>query len=183
MLAHGKLVEQGRFAHSAEAQGPGRPPPVAIPGFGDSLDDPDLLPFLRLLSPALAQPLHRPAAGLVTLVAGMMTCSPTLGWFLSPPPSPGWRSPPRHLQLHDPCGGDFFSIVRTASRWGERVVSHDATFRVLTRLRVWFWQSSPLSPAPHAGFRQADLLKSSGGRHRCHGSRLSASSPPLGRRC
>ena len=33
----------------------------------------------------------------------------------------------------------FFSIIRTASRWGDRVVSHDATFRVLTRLRVLFW--------------------------------------------
>ncbi|MGL5326763.1 MAG: hypothetical protein ACRC91_18910, partial [Aeromonas sp.] len=46
---------------------------------------------------------------------------------------------------------------RTAGRWGERVVSHDATFRVLTRLRVWFWQKlSPLSTGTLAGFRQAD---------------------------
>lgn len=59
-----------------------------------------------------------------------------------------------------PAGGvRFFSIIRTAGRWGERVVSHDATFRVLTRLRVWFWQKlSPLSTGTLAGFRQADLL-------------------------
>lgn len=59
-----------------------------------------------------------------------------------------------------PAGGvRFFSIIRTAGRWGDRVVSHDATFRVLTRLRVWFWQRlAPLSSAALGRFRQADLL-------------------------
>ena len=59
-----------------------------------------------------------------------------------------------HFNYMTPAGGvRFFSIVRTAGRWGERVVSHDATFRVLTRLRVWFWQKlSPLSTGTLAGF-------------------------------
>ncbi|NPA93145.1 MAG: hypothetical protein GXO56_05650, partial [Chloroflexi bacterium] len=48
--------------------------------------------------------------------------------------------------LHPPLGDlnvaivgvRFFGIARGAFRYGERLVSHDTTFRVLTRLRVWF---------------------------------------------
>lgn len=70
------------------------------------------------------------------------------GWFLSAAAVAGMTVATTHaFNYMTPAGGvRFFSIVRTAGRWGERVVSHDATFRVLTRLRVWFWQKlSPLS--------------------------------------
>ena len=65
-----------------------------------------------------------------------------------------------------PAGGvRFFSIVRTASRWGERVVSHDATFRVLTRLRVWFWDRlSPLSSGSPGRFSPGGSAQPPGGR-------------------
>ena len=43
----------------------------------------------------------------------------------------------------------FLSIVRTAGRWGDRVVSHDATFRLLASMRVRFWER--LAPLPAAG--------------------------------
>ncbi|MFM4962306.1 heme ABC transporter ATP-binding protein/permease CydC [Aeromonas bivalvium] len=120
----------------------------------------DLLPFLRLyrqhwLSLSLGLLL-----ALVTLVAGMGLLSLS-GWFLSAAAVAGMAVATRDtFNYMTPAGGvRFFSIVRTAGRWGERVVSHDATFRVLTRLRVWFWQKlSPLSTGALAGFRQADLL-------------------------
>lgn len=120
----------------------------------------DLLPFLRLyrqhwLSLSLGLLL-----ALVTLVAGMGLLSLS-GWFLSAAAVAGMAVASRDtFNYMTPAGGvRFFSIVRTAGRWGERVVSHDATFRVLTRLRVWFWQKlSPLSTCALAGFRQADLL-------------------------
>ncbi|MGY3869077.1 heme ABC transporter ATP-binding protein/permease CydC [Aeromonas crassostreae] len=120
----------------------------------------DLLPFLRLyrqhwLSLSLGLLL-----ALVTLVAGMGLLSLS-GWFLSAAAVAGMAVASRDtFNYMTPAGGvRFFSIVRTAGRWGERVVSHDATFRVLTRLRVWFWQKlSPLSTGALAGFRQADLL-------------------------
>jgi ATP-binding cassette, subfamily C, bacterial CydC len=120
----------------------------------------DLLPFLRLyrqhwLSLSLGLLL-----AFVTLVAGMGLLSLS-GWFLSAAAVAGLAVSSRDtFNYMTPAGGvRFFSIVRTASRWGERVVSHDATFRVLTRLRVWFWQKlSPLSTGTLAGFRQADLL-------------------------
>ncbi|PJG59958.1 heme ABC transporter ATP-binding protein/permease CydC [Aeromonas cavernicola] len=120
----------------------------------------DLLPFLRLyrqhwLSLSLGLLL-----ALVTLIAGMGLLSLS-GWFLSAAAVAGMAVASRDtFNYMTPAGGvRFFSILRTAGRWGERVVSHDATFRVLTRLRVWFWQTlSPLSTATLAGFRQADLL-------------------------
>lgn len=120
----------------------------------------DLLPFLRLyrqhwLSLSLGLLL-----ALVTLVAGMGLLSLS-GWFLSAAAVAGMAVASRDtFNYMTPAGGvRFFSIIRTAGRWGERVVSHDATFRVLTRLRVWFWQKlSPLSTGALAGFRQADLL-------------------------
>ena len=120
----------------------------------------DLLPFLRLyrqhwLSLSLGLLL-----ALVTLIAGMGLLSLS-GWFLSAAAVAGMAVASRDsFNYMTPAGGvRFFSIIRTAGRWGERVVSHDATFRVLTRLRVWFWQKlSPLSTGTLAGFRQADLL-------------------------
>ena len=45
-------------------------------------------------------------------------------------------------------GVRIFGIVRGAWRYAERIVSHEASFRLLSRLRVWFYQSlEPLAPA------------------------------------
>jgi ATP-binding cassette subfamily C protein CydC len=45
-------------------------------------------------------------------------------------------------------GVRFFGIVRGAWRYAERVVSHEVSFRLLARLRVWFYQAlEPLAPA------------------------------------
>lgn len=48
---------------------------------------------------------------------------------------------------------------RTAGRWGERVVSHNATFKLLTDLRIFFFQKlAPLIPGKVSNLRDADLL-------------------------
>ncbi|MFC5705105.1 heme ABC transporter ATP-binding protein/permease CydC [Aeromonas eucrenophila] len=120
----------------------------------------DLLPFLRLYRQHWLSLSIGLLLAFVTLVAGMGLLSLS-GWFLSAAAVAGLAAATRDtFNYMTPAGGvRFFSIIRTASRWGERVVSHDATFRVLTRLRVWFWQKlSPLSTGTLAGFRQADLL-------------------------
>lgn len=52
-----------------------------------------------------------------------------------------------------------FAIVRTGGRYAERVVSHEATFRLLTGLRTWFYERiEPLAPAGLQGFRSGDLF-------------------------
>ncbi len=56
-------------------------------------------------------------------------------------------------------GVRFFGIARGVFRYLERTVSHDVTFRLLTRLRVWFFQAlEPLAPARLVQVRSGDLL-------------------------
>ena len=56
-------------------------------------------------------------------------------------------------------GVRFFGIARAAFRYAERLISHDVTFRVLARLRVWLYrQLEPLFPALLATHRTGDLL-------------------------
>jgi ATP-binding cassette subfamily C protein CydC len=51
------------------------------------------------------------------------------------------------------------AITRTAGRYGERLLTHDATLRVLSDLRLWFYQQvEPLVPARLAGYKSGDLL-------------------------
>ena len=38
------------------------------------------------------------------------------------------------------AGIRFFAVVRTGGRYGERIYSHEATFRILARLRAWFFE-------------------------------------------
>ena len=56
-------------------------------------------------------------------------------------------------------GVRFFAVMRAAFRYVERYVGHLATFRNLTRLRVWFYDSiEPLAPARLVDRRRGDLL-------------------------
>jgi ATP-binding cassette subfamily C protein CydC len=51
------------------------------------------------------------------------------------------------------------AIFRTAGRYAERLVTHEATLRLLATLRVWFYQHlEPLAPAVLEGYRSGDLL-------------------------
>jgi ATP-binding cassette, subfamily C, bacterial CydC len=50
------------------------------------------------------------------------------------------------------------AIIRTIGRYTERLVTHEATFRLLARLRVWFYvRIEPLAPARLERVRGADL--------------------------
>jgi ATP-binding cassette subfamily C protein CydC len=53
----------------------------------------------------------------------------------------------------------FFAIGRAALRYAERYVTHLATFRILTRLRVWFYTAiEPLAPARFQAYHSGDLF-------------------------
>lgn len=120
----------------------------------------DLLPYLSLyrrhwllLSLGLLLTLFTLLAGI-----GLLSLS---GWFLAAAAVAGMTLGGRQeFNYLLPAGAvRFLSIVRTASRWGDRVVSHDATFRLLTRLRIQFWEKlAPLPAASLQRFRQGDLL-------------------------
>ena len=56
-------------------------------------------------------------------------------------------------------GVRFFGITRGIFRYLERLISHETTFRLLARFRVWFYQAlEPLVPAKLMQHRSADLL-------------------------
>jgi len=56
-------------------------------------------------------------------------------------------------------GVRFFGITRGVGRYFERLVSHNLTFKILTNLRVWFFESLvPLAPARTLKYRAGDLL-------------------------
>jgi ATP-binding cassette subfamily C protein CydCD len=56
-------------------------------------------------------------------------------------------------------GVRFFGIARGLFRYLERYLSHQVTFRLLARLRVWFYRSlEPLAPARLMTYHTGDLL-------------------------
>jgi ATP-binding cassette subfamily C protein CydCD len=56
-------------------------------------------------------------------------------------------------------GVRFFGISRGLFRYLERLVSHSVTFRLLARLRVWFYEKlEPLAPARLMEYKSGDLL-------------------------
>jgi ATP-binding cassette subfamily C protein CydC len=53
----------------------------------------------------------------------------------------------------------FFGLARPVLRYGERLASHDVTFRMLRQIRRWFYDALvPLAPARLMAFRSGDLL-------------------------
>jgi ATP-binding cassette, subfamily C, bacterial CydC len=95
---------------------------------------------------------------IVTLLAsiGLLTLS---GWFLSASAVAGFAGLYSFNYMLPAAGVRGTAITRTAGRYFERLVSHDATFRVLQHLRIFtFSKLLPLSPAGLARFRQGELL-------------------------
>jgi len=53
----------------------------------------------------------------------------------------------------------LLAFIRILSRYGDRVVNHDTTFKILRTLRVWFYETLiPLAPAHLLSHRSGDLL-------------------------
>ncbi|NTW55836.1 MAG: thiol reductant ABC exporter subunit CydC [Chlorobiaceae bacterium] len=57
-------------------------------------------------------------------------------------------------------GVRVFGTARGVLRYAERLVSHSTTFRILAKLRLWFFDAiEPLAPARLLHFRSGDLLQ------------------------
>lgn len=116
----------------------------------------DLRRLIALFAPYRGWMLAGAAVALATLLANvaLMTVS---GWFIA------------QMALVGLAGAtmDYFTpaafiramaITRTGGRYVERLVTHEATFRLLQQLRVWFYQRlEPLAPARLQTMRAADL--------------------------
>lgn len=117
-----------------------------------------LMPFLRLFR---RHP-WRLGLGIILAIAtllasiGLLTLS---GWFLAASSVAGVAGLYSFNYMLPAAGVRGAAITRTASRYFERLVSHDATFRVLQHLRVFtFSKLIALSPEQLSRFRQGELL-------------------------
>lgn len=120
----------------------------------------ELLPFIRLLWPHRLFVFWGVAAGLLTLLAsiGLLAVS---SWFLSASALAGLSlAVARNFDIHSPSAAvRGFAVLRTAARYAERVISHEATLRLLASLRVWFYRLiEPRAPANLLARRSGDLL-------------------------
>ena len=120
----------------------------------------DLAPFVRLFRPQWGRMALGTLLGLVTIIAGVGLLSLS-GWFISAAAFAGLSSASAHLFnfFYPSIGVRIFAFARTLARYGDRIVSHDATFRILENLRVWFYDRiEPLGPGTLGGFRSGDVL-------------------------
>lgn len=110
--------------------------------------------------------LHRPYLGwlllglLLALLATLANVAlmATSGWFIASMAIAGIAG--TQINYFMPSAGiRGFSILRIISRYGERLVTHEATFRVVKGVRVWFYERiEPLAPARLQGLHSGDLL-------------------------
>jgi len=117
-----------------------------------------LLPYLALYRRHAGRMTLGVILAIVTLLAsiGLLSLS---GWFLAAASLAGSAGLYTFNYMLPAAGVRGAAIARTAGRYAERLVSHDATFRVLAHLRVYtFKKILPLSPGGLARFRQAELL-------------------------
>lgn len=117
-----------------------------------------LRPFLQLYRRHSWRLLLGVLLAIATLLAstGLLTLS---GWFLAASSLAGSAGIYSFNYMLPAAGVRGAAIIRTVARYFERLVSHDATFRVLQHLRVFtFSRLLPLSPAGLTRLRQGDLL-------------------------
>ena len=106
-----------------------------------------LLPFLALYRRHWFMLLLGILLAILTLLAsiGLLTLS---GWFLAGTSLAGFVGIYSFNYMLPAAGVRGAAIFRTAGRYFERLVSHDATFRVLSHLRVFTalsWGDRPFS--------------------------------------
>ncbi|HHC74203.1 MAG TPA: thiol reductant ABC exporter subunit CydC, partial [Thiothrix sp.] len=98
----------------------------------------DLLRLFKLFKPYLGVMLLGVLLALITVVANVALLA-IAGWFITMMAIAGAAG----------VSTDYFTpgalirasaIARTAGRYGERIVTHEATFRLLAELRVWFYE-------------------------------------------
>src|SRR5690606_20728150 len=114
-----------------------------------------LLTFLPLFRP------HRWVLALalllsfITLAAGVSLLG-TSGWFIT---ATALTTAGLGFNIFVPSAMvRGFSFIRILARYGERLVGHNATLKLLSDLRGWlFGQLFPRLPLPGRSLRQADL--------------------------
>ncbi|MDT7951353.1 MAG: thiol reductant ABC exporter subunit CydC [Acetobacteraceae bacterium] len=117
----------------------------------------DLAHLLALCRPQARWMAAGIALNVVVILAnvGLLALS---GWFIASMALAGLGALP--FEYFAPAAAiRGLAILRTVSRYLERLVTHEATFRLLATLRVWFYgRIEPLAPAGLQLYRGGDLL-------------------------
>ena len=124
---------------------------------GDQREPGPKAPLLRTLG--LARPAKRQLALSILLgacaVAAAIGLMGTSAWLISR----AAEHPTETVLTLAICAVEFFGLSRGLARYGERLVGHDAAFRVLGDLRVSIFERlERLAPAGLPAFRRGDLL-------------------------
>ena len=130
------------------------PTPSDAPKFNINSNPRPLRRLLALAAPFWREMLLSTLLGFLTVAAsvGLMAAS---AWIIA---KAALQPSIAELQVAI-VGVRFFGIARGVFRYLERLVSHDTTFKLLTRLRVWFYAAlEPLAPARLMQYRSGDLL-------------------------
>ncbi|MCF6202496.1 MAG: thiol reductant ABC exporter subunit CydC [Methylococcaceae bacterium] len=122
----------------------------------------DLLFFLKLFTPYRTWLILGVFLALLTSLASisLLTLS---GWFITSSAIAGLLAPDGvaiAFNFMQPAAEiRALAITRTFGRYAERIVTHEATFRVLAEIRCWFFAKLiPLSPGRLSMQRSAELL-------------------------
>jgi ATP-binding cassette subfamily C protein CydC len=121
----------------------------------------DIIRLIRLFSGQKGWMLAGLAIACLTILANfwLMTLS---GWFLASTGIVGLSSfaVQNQFNFFTPAASvRFFATLRVGSRYAERLVTHEATFHLLAKLRTWFFaRLVPLAPAGLKDQRSGDLL-------------------------
>ncbi|APZ42486.1 thiol reductant ABC exporter subunit CydC [Acidihalobacter ferrooxydans] len=117
----------------------------------------DLLRLLGLFRPYAGWIVAGTALSIIVMLAniGLLALS---GWFIAAMALSGLGN--QMINYFTPAAGiRGLAILRFSGRYIERLVTHEATFRLLSQLRVWFYDHlEPLAPARLQYYRGGDLL-------------------------
>jgi len=117
----------------------------------------DLWRLLRLFRPYAGWIALGILLSLATLIANV-TLMAVSGWFIASMAIAGATG--ASMNYFTPAAIiRACAIVRTGGRYAERLVTHEATLRLLAGLRVWLYERlEPLAPAGLQAYRSGDLL-------------------------
>lgn len=116
-----------------------------------------LLRLLAILRPVSGWLLLGGVLSLITLLANVALMG-LAGWFIAAMALAGVAG--NGINYFTPAAViRACAMLRTGGRYGERLLTHAATLRLLTQLRVWFYEHiEPLAPAGLEAYRSGDLL-------------------------
>ncbi len=112
------------------------------------------LRLLALVRPYLGWMLAAGVSGLFTVLAGVGLMA-TSAYLIAK----AALRPETYLLMLPITGVRFFGLSRGLFRYGERLLGHEATFRILGRLRVWLFERLiPLAPAGLGRRHSGDVM-------------------------